>query len=212
VNLTKQTLTILLNSCNNNWQWNWPMDGCVDLHIKELQQCVFYMHGMWYWFMCCDFYHTLKVEWLIDFWWLMPLSAIMATSFSDGRSRNTQRETPTMGKQLVNFITCDWESSAPFFVIYKAGREPTSYWWQACTSCSVIQLPNSLSHPGPTLGRTFYFRRLIGYFQRIKRWAWLRSNIVLVIIRLYWQCAWKEILNINKLTKTAKKLNQNHLD
>jgi hypothetical protein len=34
----------------------------------------------------------------------------------------------TMGKQLVNFITCGCESSAPFFVIYKAGREPTPYW------------------------------------------------------------------------------------
>ena len=30
----------------------------------------------------------------------------MATSFSGGRSRSTQREPPTMGKQLVNFITC----------------------------------------------------------------------------------------------------------
>jgi hypothetical protein len=29
-----------------------------------------------------------------------------------------------MGKQLVSFITCGCESSAPFFVIYKAGREP----------------------------------------------------------------------------------------
>jgi hypothetical protein len=29
--------------------------------------------------------------------------------------------------QLVNFIICDCESSAPFFVIYKAGREPTPY-------------------------------------------------------------------------------------
>jgi hypothetical protein len=38
----------------------------------------------------------------------------MATSFSGGRSRSTQREPLTMGKQLVNFITC---------VIYKAGRE-----------------------------------------------------------------------------------------
>jgi hypothetical protein len=37
----------------------------------------------------------------------------------------TRREPPTMGKQLVNFITCDCESSAPFCVIYKAGREPT---------------------------------------------------------------------------------------
>jgi hypothetical protein len=35
---------------------------------------------------------------------------------------------PTMGKQLVSFITCGCESSAPFFVIYKAGREPTPYW------------------------------------------------------------------------------------
>jgi hypothetical protein len=39
----------------------------------------------------------------------------MATSFSGGRSWNTRRESPTMGKQLMNFITCDCESSAPFF-------------------------------------------------------------------------------------------------
>jgi hypothetical protein len=65
--------------------------------------------------------------WLIDFLCLMPLSAIfqlhlyiMATRFSGGRSR---REPPTMGKQLVIFITCSCESSAPFFVIYKAGCE-----------------------------------------------------------------------------------------
>jgi hypothetical protein len=30
----------------------------------------------------------------------------MATSFSGGGSRSTRREPPTMGKQLVNFITC----------------------------------------------------------------------------------------------------------
>jgi len=53
-------------------------------------------------------------------------SYIMVTSFSGGRSRSTWREPPTMGKQLVNFITC--ESSAPFFVIYKAWSEPTPYW------------------------------------------------------------------------------------
>jgi hypothetical protein len=41
----------------------------------------------------------------------------MATSFSGGGSRSTQREPPIMGKQLVNFITCGCESSAPFFVI-----------------------------------------------------------------------------------------------
>jgi hypothetical protein len=75
----------------------------------------------------------------------------MATSFSGGRSRSTRREPPTMGKQLVNFITCGCESSAPFCVIYKAGREPTTYWWLVCMSCWVIQQPNSLSHPGPSV-------------------------------------------------------------
>jgi len=46
-----------------------------------------------------------------------------------------RREPPTMDKQPVNFITCGCESSAPFFVNYKAGREPTPYWWYACISC-----------------------------------------------------------------------------
>jgi hypothetical protein len=45
-------------------------------------------------------------------------SYIMTTSFSGGRSRSIQREPSTMGKQLVNFITCDVELSAPFFVVY----------------------------------------------------------------------------------------------
>ena len=54
-------------------------------------------------------------------------SYIMTTSFSGGGSRSTQREPPTMGKQLVNFITCGFESSAPFFVIYKAMLLCNSY-------------------------------------------------------------------------------------
>ena len=48
----------------------------------------------------------------------------MTTSFSGGGSRSTRREPPTMGKQLVNVITCGCKSSVPFFVIYKAGNEP----------------------------------------------------------------------------------------
>jgi len=52
----------------------------------------------------------------------------MATSLSGERSRSTRREPSTMGKQLVSFITCECESSDPFFVIYKAGREPMPYW------------------------------------------------------------------------------------
>ena len=76
-------------------------------------------------------------------------SYIMVISFNGGRSRSTRREPPTMGKQLINFITCGCGSISPFFVIYKARREPMPYWWYACMSCWVIQLPNSLSHPGP---------------------------------------------------------------
>jgi hypothetical protein len=42
-------------------------------------------------------------------------SYIMATSFSGGRSQSTRKAPSTMGKQLVNFITCGCESSASFF-------------------------------------------------------------------------------------------------
>jgi len=38
----------------------------------------------------------------------------MVTEFSGVRSRSTQREPPTMGKQLVNFITWGCESSTSF--------------------------------------------------------------------------------------------------
>jgi hypothetical protein len=38
-------------------------------------------------------------------------SYIMVTSFSGGRSLSIQREPPTMGKKLVNFITCGCESN-----------------------------------------------------------------------------------------------------
>jgi hypothetical protein len=58
-----------------------------------------------------------KHDWLIfgvERHFQQYFSYIMATSFSGGRSRSTRREPPTMGKQLVNFITCGCESSAPF--------------------------------------------------------------------------------------------------
>ena len=55
-------------------------------------------------------------------------SYIKATSFGGGKNRSTRREPPTMGKQLVNFITCGCELSALFFVIDKAGRGHTPYW------------------------------------------------------------------------------------
>ena len=57
------------------------------------------------------------IFWFIDWFFVFnaTFSYIIATSFSGGRSWSAQREPPTMGKQLVNFITCGCESSAPFF-------------------------------------------------------------------------------------------------
>jgi len=58
---------------------------------------------------------------------LMPLSAISWRPVLVVEEAGVpRREPPTLGNQLVNFITCSCESSAPFFVIYKAGCKPTS--------------------------------------------------------------------------------------
>jgi hypothetical protein len=38
--------------------------------------------------------------------------------------QSTWRELPTMGKQLVNFITCGCESSAPFLQFTKTDANP----------------------------------------------------------------------------------------
>ena len=46
----------------------------------------------------------------------------MATSFSGGGSWSTQREPPTMDKQLVSFITSDCQSSAPFLAHLTKGH------------------------------------------------------------------------------------------
>jgi hypothetical protein len=48
----------------------------------------------------------------------------MTTSFSGGRNQSTRREPLTMGKQLVNFITCGYESNAPFLQFTKPGANP----------------------------------------------------------------------------------------
>ena len=106
-----------------------------DVHTYH-NRCTIYKHTQW----CAhisQWMYNVQTYTMIDlisiFGVLIPLqqyfSYIMAASFSGGRSRSTRRKPPTMGKQLLNFITCNCKSSAPFFVIYKAGREPTLYWW-----------------------------------------------------------------------------------
>ena len=62
-------------------------------------------------------HNPTRIDWLIDFLvFNATFSNISAISwrpvFSGGRNG---REPPTMGKQLVNFITCGCESSATFF-------------------------------------------------------------------------------------------------
>ena len=64
---------------------------------------------------------------LIDlFWCLMSLSATSWQPVLVVEEAGVPGENPTMGKQLVNFITLT--ASRVSFVIYKAGREPTPYW------------------------------------------------------------------------------------
>jgi len=54
----------------------------------------------------------------------------MATSCSVGRTRGIRREPPTMGKQLVSWITCGCESSAPIFCnLQSRARTRAEYWW-----------------------------------------------------------------------------------
>jgi hypothetical protein len=73
------------------------------------------------------------VQWVSEWLLFNTNSAIFQLyqikfQWDDGEG-STWREPLNMGKQLVNFITCGCELSALFFVIYKAGREPTLYWW-----------------------------------------------------------------------------------
>ena len=51
-------------------------------------------------------------------------SFIMANSFSGGRSRSIRREPPTMGNQMVSFITT--ASSAPFLYFTKLAQTYTA--------------------------------------------------------------------------------------
>ena len=91
------------------------------------------------WFICGLLYKCIlqylhqKVEiiyvWLIFVATFSNISAISWRQVLAVEKARILREPPTMGKQLINFITCGCESSAPFFVIYKAGCDPTPYWW-----------------------------------------------------------------------------------
>jgi hypothetical protein len=59
--------------------------------------------------------------------WNWPLR-YMWNIVESGVKCRTWREPPTMGMQLVNFITCGCESSAPFLQFTKPGAIPRRIW------------------------------------------------------------------------------------
>ena len=73
--------------------------------------------------------------WVIDlmmiFGVLTPLSAIFQLYHGDQfqwwKKSEYPERTTDHGQATGKLITCGCESSAPFFVIYKVGREPTPY-------------------------------------------------------------------------------------
>ena len=69
----------------------------------------------------------------------------MATSFSSGGSQSTRREPPTMGKRLVNFITCGCESSAITYGI--DGNHLTTYGTSGNQSHNLWNKWESISQP-----------------------------------------------------------------
>jgi hypothetical protein len=66
-------------------------------------------------------------------------SYIMATSFSGGGSRSSRRKLPTLGKQLVNFITCGRNHDDPLSCLMlinlhiHATRGTGDMWTYRCT-------------------------------------------------------------------------------
>jgi hypothetical protein len=75
--------------------------------IKELLQYLMLQQH-------CDMYIYICISKKYMIYMMLALQVKVEHTLQWGGSRSTQREPPTMGKQLVNFITCSCESSAPF--------------------------------------------------------------------------------------------------
>ena len=79
----------------------------------------------WSWYQNYDKLIWSMIGWLIfdvERQFQQHFSNIIATSFTGGRSRSTRREPPTMGKQLVNFITSAASRVQPFCYLQSRAR------------------------------------------------------------------------------------------
>jgi hypothetical protein len=71
--------------------------------------------------------HSVKRKSLAPLNWFIP-TLFIEMFYQDGKKSGIGVQVVSIFPISTIFITCGCESSAPFFVIYKAGREPTPYW------------------------------------------------------------------------------------
>ena len=89
------------------------------------------------------------------------------------------------------------------FVIYKAGHEPTPYWWWACMSYWVIQLPNSLSHPSPVSDKSFYSGILISSFFYFRNQSYVHSLIFIYNVQSCKYVSWGQMSKLTNWWQTG---------
>ena len=80
------------------------------------------------------------------------LSAILAISWRPVlvvKDVGVLERTTDQGQATGKLYHLQFQVECTLFVMYTAGCEPTPYWCLVCMSCQVIQLSNTLSHPGP---------------------------------------------------------------
>jgi hypothetical protein len=80
------------------------------------------------WFCKHQLYKLSSFERFNDLLCLTPLSAISWRPVLVVEEPEYPERTTDHGQETGKLFTCGCKSSAPFFVIYKAGREVTPYW------------------------------------------------------------------------------------
>jgi hypothetical protein len=113
-----------------NYICYWCLSVCPPSNLSNCKHIIFLFHNIkqfcrhWYYAYTCTSYPIISncdVNARCELFSIFTSNLIVGKIFTldlyqinNGRSRNTRREPPTMGRQLVSFITCDCESSAPF--------------------------------------------------------------------------------------------------